>query len=132
MIILAAVIIIPALFIGFIIYFTLALLYKYCIVNGGQTITYDEFIKLYTINPNAWSIDWIDSVHYNGTCIYMKSYFDNIRLVIFKRRIEKQLHNKSYNRKRAELIEFWQKDIDDYKKKYTEELKNMREDILGE
>lgn len=130
--IILAVIIIAALFMGSIIYFTLALLYKYCTVNGRQTITYDEFIKLYTINPNAWSIDWIDSVHYNGTCIYMKSYFDNIRLVIFKRRIEKQLHNKSYNRKRAELIELWQKDIDDYKKKYTEELKNMREDILGE
>lgn len=99
----------------------------YCYYNdkeGYQTISYDEFIKLMAVAPEKWEIsNWTGRVYYNNTIIYMKTYFDELRLAHAKKKSDKLILRSAMNKKRAELIKSWQSDIDNYRNEYMDSVK---------
>lgn len=99
--------------------------YYYDASKGYQKITYDEFIKLMAVAPEKWEIsDWTYScVYYNYTIIYMKTYFDELRLAHAKKKGDKLILQSAMDKKRAELIKSWQSDINNYRSEYMDAVK---------
>lgn len=100
----------------------------YCYYNykeGYQTISYDEFIKLMVVAPEKWEIyNWAYCrVYYNNTVIYMKTYFDELRLAHAKKKSDKLILQSAMDKKRAELIKSWQSDINNYRSEYMDAVK---------
>jgi hypothetical protein len=94
--------------------------------KDDQKITYDEFIKLASIAPKKWKImDDCDYhyLRYDDTHIYMKTYFDQLRLTRLKKKDDKLALESIMDKKRAELIKSWQSDIDNYRSEYTDAVK---------
>lgn len=106
------------------VYLFLAFMY-HDITGDSQKISYDEFIKLAAVAPEKWCIsDWVYScVYYDGTKIFMKTYFDQLRLTRLKKKSDKLALESSIDKKRAELIKSWQSDIDNYRSEYMDTVK---------
>lgn len=99
--------------------------------RGEQTITFQQYRKISAVAPKKWEI--CDGVycyllyHSDGqphiyTSVYMKTYFDCLRLsriyhIHNKRRIEQVM-----DKERAKLIKSWQQDINDYHDDYLKEI----------
>ncbi len=95
------------------------------ITGDSQKISYDEFIKLAAVAPEKWCIsDWVYScVYYDGTKIFMKTYFDQLRLARLKKKDDKLAFQSAMDKKRAELIKSWQSDINNYRSEYMDAVK---------
>lgn len=120
---LGIIIAVAILFIAISIYIVNAFCY-YNDKEGYQTISYDEFIKLMAVAPEKWEIsDWASRVYYNNTIIYMKTYFDELRLAHAKKKSDKLILQSAMDKKRAELIKSWQSDIDNYRSEYMDVVK---------
>ncbi len=88
-------------------------------------ISFDRFYALYSIAPEKWGLDASDcSVKYNGEWLYMESLIDRIRFCVFCKRKEDAKNKECVNKRTKDLIEHWQKDVDDYKKMMTGEDKD--------
>jgi len=88
-------------------------------------ISFGRFYALYTIAPAKWDLDASDcSVKYNGEWLYMESMIDRIRFRLFCKRKEDAKNKEYVNKRTKDLIERWQKDINDYKKVMTGEDKD--------
>ena len=94
-------------------------------VKNEQTISFDDFLKLYSVAPKKWntSYDWL--VIYEGTSIYMKSYFDEKRYKRWRNNQEQIKIDQSLANQQMRLLKKWQEDINQYQEKYTAELKKM-------
>lgn len=106
------------------IYVANASSYYECI-SDEQTITFDEFIKLKAVAPEKWIIsDCVYyCVYYGGTRIFMKTYFDQLRLARAKKKYDDLELQSVMDKKRAELIKSWQSDIDNYRSEYVDSVK---------
>jgi len=106
------------------IYVANASSYYECI-SDEQTITFDEFIKLEAVAPEKWIIsDWVYyCVYYGSTRIFMKTYFDELRLAHAAKKLDKLELQSAMDKKRAELIKSWQSDIDNYRSEYMDAIK---------
>ena len=94
-------------------------------VKNEQTISFDDFLKLYSVAPKKWntSYDWL--VIYEGTSIYMKSYFDEKRYKRWRNNQEQIEIDQSLANQQMRLLKKWQEDINQYQEKYTAELNKM-------
>lgn len=90
--------------------------------KGEQTITYNQFVKLYSIAPNKYYIG-DGYVKYNYINIYMKTYFDAIRLKIMCRNRDKKRLEARLDKERAELLKLWQEDVNAYHDGYLNDIK---------
>ena len=93
--------------------------------KNDQKITYDEFIKLASVAPEKWKImdDCDYYLRYGDTCIYMKTFLDELKLIHMAKKREKLKFESSMDKKRAELIKSWQSDIDNYRSEYMDAVK---------
>ena len=96
-----------------------------------QRMTYKEFIRISAVCPEKWHIEdgyvtyredpnywWHDS-----TRIFMKSYFDALRLNRLYKAEKKKSKNSILDRERAKLLKAWQQDINNYRDQYVEATK---------
>lgn len=90
--------------------------------KGEQTITYNQFVKLYSIAPDKYYIE-DGYVRYNCINIYMKTYFDAIRLKIMRRNRDKKRLDTRLNEERAKLLKLWQEDVNAYHDGYLNDIK---------
>ena len=98
-----------------------------------QLIKFEDFLNLYTIAKDKWDIDYSYCVIYeNGRCrnrIYMRTYLDYLRYRKWRKNIFRQEVNQKLSEEQLELIKKWQKDIDEYYKKCSEDLHGKLDDI---
>ena len=124
--ILWALIIITGLFLfSFIRFCILAATYR-VYIRDRQTITYDEFIKISAIAPDKWYITtWQDyyCACYDCTDIFMKNYCDMKKLGFLLQKQRRQRNEAELNKRKAELIKKWQKDINDCHDEYVDYVK---------
>ena len=130
-IILAFLIIIGAL--GLFIYMPFAVCY-YVETNHHQRIKYEEFIKIAAVAPKKWEIACDGDYYYlmysdkdNVNIIYMKTYFDELKLTYSYKKHNKLIHESFINKERAKLIKLWQADINNYHNEY---INNIKDKIL--
>ena len=116
---------ISVLFFGLIIlYCIFAAVYR-AWVKDEQTISYNEFISLYAIIPNKWIItnNTYPCAYYDGSYIYMKRHCDMIMLYLLSQKQRRQKMEAELDKRKAELIKKWQKDINDYHDEYVDYVK---------
>ena len=111
--------------------FDLALYHLYSDVRYGQKISFRQYLRISCVAPEKWKIvDVCDCyLHYktgkytyNYTNIYMKTYFDALRLKRLYKKQQKREADAEYSSKRAELIKLWQKDINNFHDDYLEQI----------
>lgn len=99
---------------------------------GFQRVRYRELRSLMDVAPEKWRMDSFSSdyIVYKPTDekIYMKSYFDTLRLIRMIKKIRKHQERREYTAQRAVLLKHFQSDIDSYKQKLNETLKEMDKD----
>lgn len=100
-------------------------------VRYGQKISFRQYLRISCVAPEKWKIvDVCDCyLHYktgkytyNYTNIYMKTYFDALRLKRLYKKQQKREADAEYSSKRAELIKLWQKDINNFHDDYLEQI----------
>lgn len=109
------------------LYIIFALFYKMETVNE-QAISFKQYLRISAVCPEKWEI--IDGiywyVYYNSnddyTKIYMKTYFDQLRLGMLYKRKERKDINDIMAKERAKLIKQWQRDINSYQDQYMEQV----------
>lgn len=122
------------LIIALCVYGVLAWIYR-DLHDDRQKITYRELLNIMPVNPNKWRLDdgaYVCAIYIdNGkeTKLYMKSYFDCLRLQHLYNISKKKSLDLVLSKQKAELLKAWQKDINDYQEKYTNDIKKMRERI---
>lgn len=99
-------------------------------------ISYNRFIKLYTMNPYKWDTRFDDCVFYEPHCkyfdyekLYFKSYFDVLRYRNFKHKKESIITKNRVDVRTIRLIKYWQDDINQYKQNYYYEMQRMSEEL---
>ena len=120
------ILIIPVFVVGF-IYTIFAVFYKIETVNE-QAISFKQYLRISAVCPEKWEI--IDGlyfyVYYNSndgyTKLYMKTYFDQLRLGMLYKRKERKDINDIMAKERAKLIKQWQRDINSYQDRYMEQV----------
>lgn len=112
-----------------ILYIVFAIFYR-CEIRNEQTMTLRQAFHISSVSPEKWDV--YDSVYYcliyksddgKESPIYMKSYFDQLRLGAFYRRKKREKLDSIQAKERAKLIKEWQKDINHYQDKYMEHVK---------
>lgn len=93
----------------------LALCYQTEMERDAQKISYKTFLSLYNISPNSWVVDLVcDELKYDGEPIYMRTYYDYVRFILFTHKQRKKYEDIKWAKKRAELIESWNNDINNF------------------
>ena len=84
-------------------------------------IKFKQFLTMYRINPNKWWLSEDGNVIYEDYAenIYQNFYFSPIDFLRYE-----FFYKKKKKSKWEKVIISWQKDINDYREKYTEELQN--------
>lgn len=97
-------------------------------------IKFKQFLTMYRINPDKWWLQWDGSVIYEDDAenIYQQFYFspiDFLRYKFFYKKKKKSKKKNNNDKKWEKVVISWQKDINDYREKYTEELQNKIKEI---
>ena len=92
-------------------------------------IKFKQFLTMYRINPDKWWLYENGNVIYEDDAknIYQQFYFspiDFLRYEFFYKKKKKSKKKSNVDSKWEKVIISWQKDINDYREKYTEELQN--------
>lgn len=92
-------------------------------------IKFKQFLTMYRINPDKWWLYENGNVIYEDDAenIYQQFYFspiDFLRYEFFYKKKKKSKKKSNADSKWEKVVISWQKDINDYRKKYTEELQN--------
>ena len=125
------ILILGGFFLGFLIIYAIFALDYRSSAKKHQRMTYKEYLRISSVAPDKWRLyDGIYCYALYGERfpyeeIYMKSYFDSLRLGKKCLREMKRKENVDYTVARAKLLISWQEDINRYQEKYTEELKEM-------
>ena len=97
----------------------------------GQKISFRQYLRISSVAPKKWSIRNVcycylvynkDDNMSNSTEIYMRTYFDQLRLWFLYKRKERRDFNEMWTRERTKLIKAWQKDINNYHDDYLEQI----------
>lgn len=115
------------LLISYVIFASLYIIEK----HGKQTITFQQYLKISAVAPKKWEI--CDGAycyllyHSDGqphiyTSVYMKTYFDCLRLSRIYHMHNKWKMEQVMDKERAKLIKSWQQDINDYHDDYLKEI----------
>lgn len=97
-------------------------------------IKFKQFLTMYRINPNKWWLSGSGNVTYEDDAenIYQHFYFspiDFLRYEFFYKKKKKSKKKSNTDSKWEKVVISWQKDINDYREKYTEELQNKIKEI---
>lgn len=97
-------------------------------------IKFKQFLTMYRINPNKWWLSGGGNVTYEDDVenIYQYFYFspiDFLRYEFFYKKKKKSKKKSNTDSKWEKVVISWQKDINDYREKYTEELQNKIKEI---
>lgn len=100
----------------------------------GLKIKFKQFLAMYKIEPNRWTLDRDGTVCYDKCTEYLHQWFyfspiDYLRYKSFYRGRKKYKQKLNSDAKWEKIIISWQKDIDKYKEKYTKELQYKIEEI---
>lgn len=92
-------------------------------------IKFKQFLTMYRINPDKWWLYEDGHVVYEDDAknIYQQFYFspiDFLRYMFLYKKKKKSKKKNNNDKKWEKVIISWQKDINDYREKYTEELQN--------
>ena len=106
------------------LYIIFALFYKIETVNE-QAISFKQYLRISAVCPEKWEI--IDGIYWyvyynsndNYVKLYMKTYFDQLRLGMLYKRKERKDINDIMAKERAKLIKEWQRDINSYRDQYV-------------
>lgn len=120
-------------FILLLLYIIFILMYK-SEIHGKQTITFREFCRISAVAPEKWKIRdgaYCHLLYHHSRDnsddefieIYMKTYFDYIRLSHMCSKRNKQKLEYKLEKERANLIKSWQLDINNYYDEYTNQIK---------
>jgi hypothetical protein len=99
--------------------------------KNEQKITYHQFLRISSVAPEKWELtdDVYNHLHYKTgenvhdyTDIFMKTYFDMLRLKRLYKKQKKKKYYSEYLDERAKLIKMWQKDINNYHDDYLEQI----------
>jgi hypothetical protein len=112
----------------FVYHFVIATIY-HDDIKTEQKLTYHQYLQISCVAPEKWNISGDTDCHLIYYCkemgyqdIYMKTYFDMLRLRKLYRRQRKHKTNIKLANKRAKLIKEWQKDINNYHDDYLEKI----------
>lgn len=100
-------------------------------VRHGQKISFRQYLRISSVAPKKWYI--LDGcycylIYYKDgdisdrTEVYMRTYFDQLRLLLLCRKNKKRDMNEMWTRERTKLIKAWQKDINNYHDDYLEKI----------
>lgn len=97
-------------------------------------IKFKQFLIMYRINPDKWWLYEGGIVVYEDDAenIYQQFYFspiDFLRYKFFYKKKKKSKKKSNADSKWEKVVISWQKDINDYREKYTEELQNKIKEI---
>lgn len=97
-------------------------------------IKFKQFLTMYRINPDKWWLYEGGIVIYEDDAenIYQQFYFspiDFLRYKFFYKKKKKSKKKSNADSKWEKVVISWQKDINDYREKYTEELQNKIKEI---
>lgn len=109
-------------------------------------IAFEQFKSLYVIAPEKWSQtyrglfylekketgDYFRSITTIETLVEFKTYHDYKQFLRFMSDIKKKKTDLKRLRKEAELVNSWQRDINNYREKANAELKEIAERIKYE
>lgn len=104
-------------------------------VVDGLRIKFKQFLTMYRIDPNRWTLDRDGSVLYEkyiGNEIHQWFYFSPIgflRYKLFYREKDKKKKKVKSDNRWEKVITSWQEDIDKYREKYAKELKDKIKEI---
>lgn len=105
---------------------------------NGLKIKFNQFLTMYRIDPNHWTLDR------DGTVLYEKYYTDErndihqwfyfspigyLRYKHFYRKKDKKKKKLKSDNRWEKVITSWQEDINKYKEKYTKELQDKIKEI---
>ena len=99
--------------------------------KNEQKITYHQFLRISSVAPEKWELKdgFYYHLHYKTgesanvyTNIYMKTFFDMLRLRRLYKKQKKKNYYSKYLDERAKLIRLWQKDINNYHDDYLEQI----------
>lgn len=101
-------------------------------VRYGQKISFRQYLRISCVAPEKWKIVDVlcncclhyktGKYAYDYTNIYMKTYFDALRLKRLYKKQQKREADAEYSSKRAKLIKLWQKDINNYHDDYLKQI----------
>lgn len=101
-------------------------------VRYGQKISFRQYLRIYSVAPKKWYIHdggcYCYLIYYKDgdisdrTDVYMKTFFDQLRLLLLCRKNKKRDLNEMWTRERTKLIKAWQKDINNYHDDYLEQI----------
>ena len=132
------------LFLFFSVFLGVALSMYHSEIKNKQTMSFKEYLRISACAPEKWEIyDDGATCHlvyhpsgYPDECyerreIYMKSYIDYLRLCSLYKSQKKKGRDKIWTQERAELIKYFQRDINAYQKQYIKEMKGYldKEDL---
>ena len=92
-------------------------------------IKFKQFLTMYRISPDKWYLYEGGIIIYEDDAenIYQQFYFspiDFLRYNFFYKKKKKSKKKNNVDKKWEKVIISWQKDINDYREKYTKELQN--------
>lgn len=119
-----------SVFVALCVYVILALCYR-AESKDEQRITYREFVRISAVCPEKWHLEneyvvyteMTNTLRDDSTRIYMKSYFDALRLNRLYKAEKKKSKNSILDRERAKLLKAWQQDINNYRDQYMDATK---------
>lgn len=112
----------------------IALLFNYCdwkinIAKTAPRISFKTFKTMYELNPNSFLLSSTFFKH-NYHLAEFNSYISLLRYCLFKHNLNKKYSEERRRERTEELIESFQKDIDDYKEQQKSELKQYSDAII--
>lgn len=112
----------------------LALLIDYCnwkiaIAKTAPRISFKTFKTMYELNPNSFLLSSTYFKH-DYKLAEFNSYISLLKYYLFKHNLDKKYSMDIRRERTEELIESFQKDIDDYKEQQKSELKQYSDAII--
>ena len=102
-------------------------------IKDEQTMSFSQFRSLYLVAPEKWYVRYCVTTRafYGDTPIYMKSYFDYLRLRCFAKKMMVNKQNKALMEERARLLKEWQQDINKFHEEGCDLLKEFTYTTTG-
>ena len=114
------------------VYFIMATIYHLdSDVRYGQKISFRQYLRISSVAPEKWYIrDGCycylvynkDADISNRTEVYMRTYFDHLRLCLLYEKEKKKDIDEIWTQERMKLIKSWQEDINKYHDNYLEQI----------
>ena len=100
-------------------------------VRYGQKISFRQYLRISSVAPEKWDIRNScycylvynkDADISNRTEVYMRTYFDHLRLCLLYEKKKKKDIDEIWAQERMKLIKSWQEDINNYHDDYLEQI----------